>query len=56
VRFDRLGIYSFSGAGADWKPTNIAEWETDDNNNLVLKSDTTTTIYTRHHSMFELTT
>jgi hypothetical protein len=31
VRFDRLGLYGFSGVDGDWHPTDIVDWEISNN-------------------------
>lgn len=54
VRFDRLGLYGFSGVDGDWHPTDIVDWEIS-NNQYIQKQDGNGHFYLRNHSMFELT-
>ena len=54
VRFDRLGLYGFSGVDGDWHPTDVVDWEIS-NNQYTQKQDGNGHFYLRNHSMFELT-
>lgn len=57
VRFDRFGVYGFDTVAAltnDLRPTAVVDWQPN-GATYGVKPDTTTEVYIRNHSTFELT-
>lgn len=51
VRFDRLGVYGFTGAPGDWHPDHVVTWETSTDTHEPPKAANGI----REHSIFEVT-